>query len=421
MDPIKLFQNQSEILELIFSNLSAQDLLNISLVHSGWYNFVASSKKSMDKIKIEISLTKRNKYDVLEILKNSDRRYRHFEYSLSLIGIDDAFSILPNHQWKSIKITKTTFDLLEDFNDCILKQMYGTVEEIFLDSIQTKSQCQSIPYYKFPALKKLTLKYVSPEIIDVFKECKTLEEIYITSAASTYTRESFEIIVKIFHINTNLRKLSIVTNNISDYFCQDISSLIQFKLEAFEARDIYNLTTKCIENFKFFLHNQMNYLKILDLGDWIAFDIVKMIFHMPNLRELTFKGFHNIESELDLNSIEFYQSESITTLNLIDAFAKIDILKVFILACPNVKRLKLYSIKEDGLKFLCNALPNLRTFSVDILELKSFPNECDFIHLKDFSMKTYDLKLSLSTLSNNNLKNLIEKEMIKIQAESLMY
>ena len=58
---------------------------------------------------------------------------------------------------------------------------------------------------------------------------------------------------KMLEMNQRLKRLAIVSDEIDNYFEDDVSKIMQSRLTYFEARDIYNLTDRCIENFKKFL------------------------------------------------------------------------------------------------------------------------------------------------------------------------
>ncbi|CAG9800963.1 unnamed protein product [Chironomus riparius] len=409
-DPLKLF---SEITcEKIFSYLSVADLLNCSLVNKNYYEFIAKTPSFMRRLKISLTLHNTllsDDFQNLSILNESQRQYQHFESFNLSIDFNSVYVL--RKKLKSIKMRRV---LLHDESE--LKIFFSGIEETieelilerYIDNLELKVSDNPAISCSFPKLKHLELHYIPNFIFKYFTTCKNLTELKITGKRDVN-------FYNILRHNPQLKKLAIVTDEIDNYFDEDVTKFIQCKLTYFEARDIYNLTARCIENFELLLEKQINYLEEIDLGDWIAVDIVKMIFHMPRLKKLTFKGFHNVEEHVRMNEIDFHRSQSITTLNLIDTFSKPAILQAFIQACPNVTRLKLYSLKKESLSYLTQALPNLQVLSVDLLEIKEFNNECDFVYLKEFKMKVYHRGLQFSEALNNNFENLVKKEVESLE------
>lgn len=410
-DPVEIFS--AITCERIFSYLSVQDLLNCSLVSKNYYELIAKTPNCMRRLKICIALFNKfapEEFQYLTILNESSRIYQHFEsYNVS-IDFYNAYVI--QTQLKSIKMRRVS---VHDEGELriFFTGINDNIEELKLQRYVDSQQELELSYdlavsCSFPKLRHLELQYIPDFIFKYFTTCKNLTELKVTGKRDVN-------FYNILRLNPQLKKLTIVTDDIDNYFDEDVTKYIQCKLTYFEARDIYNLTARCIENFKLLLEKQIRYLEEIDLGDWIAADIVKMIFHMPRLKTLTFKGFHNIEEHVRMNEIDFHRSQSITTLNLIDTFSKFDILQAFIQACPNVNRLKIYSLKKETLNYLTRALPNLQALTVDLLEIKEFDNGCDFVYLKEFKMQVCHPRLQFSEATNNKFENLVKKAVANIE------
>ncbi|XP_070499482.1 uncharacterized protein [Chironomus tepperi] len=409
-DPLLLFSKVT--CEEIFSYLSVKELLNCSLLNKSYYDFIAKTPSFMKRIKIRLHIHHNlvlEDYKLLKILNESTRRYQRFESINLTIDFFNAYIKLPN--LKSIKIRG--IGLLSEcelvpFNTGINVNIEELILERFNGNLLLKVNSHRLSCHNFPTLRRLELHYVPPFIFRYYSDCSNLTELKVTGKRD-------EHFYNLLRLNTQLKKLTIVTDAIDNYFDEDLTKFIQFKLTYFEARDIYNLTVNCIENFKLFIQKQMNTLEEINLGDWIAANIVRMIFHMPRLKKLTFKGFHNVEEHVRMNEMDFHRSQTITTLHLIDTFSRADILHAFTVACPKVIHLKLYALQKDALLYLTQTIPNLQTLSVDLLEIKEFSNDCDFAHLKDFKMKVYNRDLQFSEAINNNFENLVKKEIERIE------
>lgn len=407
MDPLQIF---SEVTcEEILSYLSVKDLMNLSLVNKRYYDFIAKSTRCMKRVKIYLNIfnIKNDDYNAIQIVNDSKRNYVNIE--LYDFSFDIINSLILNPRFKTIKMKRVLLYDAEEYEK-FFSRICSTIEELKLERYNDihRANTDISLNIDFPKLHHLELHYMPHFFYQTFSQCSTLRELKITGKRDPQ-------FYNILRLNPHLKKLAIVTNNISNFFEEDVTKFIEFKLLYFEARDIYNLTRTCIDNFKRFLESQINSLEEIDLGDWIDSDIVAKIFHMPRLKTLTFKGFHNVEEHINMSEINFHQSKKITTLNLIDTFSKFEILQAFVRACPNVCQLKLYSLKMDALIFLSRTLPNLKTLSVDIFEIETLNNECDFVHLKDFTMKVCHKNLHLPESSNNNFQNLVKKAIVKIE------
>lgn len=220
-----------------------------------------------------------------------------------------------------------------------------------------------------------------------------------------------------FHSNRNLKKLAIITNIFTKYFDIDFSKDIKFQLKSFEARDIYNLDDLHKENFKNFINTQMLTLEVLSLGDWMGLDIVKMLFHMPKLKKFHFKGFHNMDEQIEWSEVEFHKLQALETFHLIEFRGRLNILKTFLSATPNVKHLLLYSISNETIKYVSDALPNLETLSTNIFEATEISNPNLFPKLKQVSTKVFHSDLTINDKNEHELSNF--EKLVKAKVKEL--
>lgn len=373
MDPLSVLSE--EVIDVVFSNFTSRDIIISSLVSHRWFSYIANNRNCMKKLHVNITCFNIDQFheEHVNALKNSVRKYEVLKISnVSLASYD----FLYYQSWRRVELKRVTVN--ENVFKKFLCHIDESIEDLRIDKLDyyddedenEKIETETSP--KFLQLKRLELKYVPYAFYNTFSSCRNLNELFILSRAE----DNLNGIQSILYSNSKLKKLSIVSNSIDKHFQEDISSHIKFQLTHFEIRDVYNLTPIFIENFKKFLEKQSS-LETLDLGDWINLEIIQMIFHMTKLKTLTFKGFYNIESHLDMDQIEFNKSQSITTLNLIDTFSNLSIMRIFLQACPSVTNLRLYSLNEEGLKVLCQNLPTLKKLSVDLLEIKNLSSESD--------------------------------------------
>lgn len=393
------------ICEDIFSYLPDSDLLQSSLVAASWYDFIARSSVCMKKIKLVFNhmnnqITSRLTPEMEEILMTSARRYENVDLMFHEAVIEPVTKILkaPGRKWKRLRIFRANFPSTACCMN-FLSIFDKTAEEIRLDKVYI----DSIYYFgdklelTFPKLRILETKYVQSLLFyQAFANCTGLKEFHITSGQQTSA--SINALYKMFHANTGLKKLSIITQTFTQFFNEDHSKEIDFKLTSLEARDLYNLSDVHKTNFKLFMVKQLTSLEKLNLGDWMGLEIVHLCFHMPRLTDFVFKGFHNYEEPVEWKNVEFHRSTSLTTLHLIETNGQVDIVRAFLRATPNVKHLRVYTIKNDTLDLVSSLLPNLESLETDLFEAIDISGRNLFPNLKKFSAKAFQKRFTANDI-----------------------
>jgi hypothetical protein len=224
-----------------------------------------------------------------------------------------------------------------------------------------------------------------------------------------------------FRGNKDLKNLSIITNIFTKYFDDDISKKISFKLTSFEIRDIYNMGEVHIENIRQFIETQMSTLQTLRVGDWLGVDILKMIFHMPRLTKFIFEGFFNMREEIEWSEVNFHKHLTLESFHLVDQNRRIEILKAFLLATPNLKHLTLHSIDNDSLSWVSEALPNLESLTINIFEATDVSSPNLFPKLTKVSAKVFHNDLEITTNKEkpelSNFEKLVDAKMFEVNPE----
>jgi F-box domain len=387
----------NEVIEEVFSYLDCIHILDSSLVNWSWFNFIANSNMCMKKIKIKVSA-----FDLQEEVKKIQRNYVHLYCIGSIWQIEKIFGA---RQWKSIELFRVNFSTADKalkffhvINDC--------VEEIKLNKIYIDSGYWPSHKYEFtfPKLKSLELMNIQNLLYyEIFAYCKNLIELNIVSEKLTV--RSLSAIKKMLYENHKLQRLALVTQHIDEYFQEDITEKINFRLKYFELRDVYNLSEECSENVKIFLRFHMNTLESLDIGDWFGIEYAKIAFDMPILKSLTFRKFYRLEDNLP--NIRFKKNPSITFLHLNEPMPEIEFMKCCVPAVPNLNHLKLFSLKQDALEYLKNAVPNIEILSVQFLEALDVSRVDFFPKLKEFSMLMFMEEITASPYSEKKLERLI--------------
>lgn len=405
--------------EKVFGRLDSDDLLRASLVSTHWYNFIAKNSVCMQKIKLTFSHLRRNQLtpDMKYILMESPRKYENLELKFQSGSFRDVMDIMrvPGRAWKKVSVFRINFAKAIDGVDFIVA-LEPTVEELRMDKVYMDSIYYDGPKrdLKFPKMKILETKYIQSQFYyDALAGCCALKELNITSGDLSYASHQAGV-ERILQTNTSLKKLTIVSNMISQYFKKDLAQHVFFKLNSLEIRDIYNLEVQPKMHFQNFLRKQMMSLETLQIGDWMGLEAVKMIFHMPKLNKFTFKGFYGIEVEL--KEVQFHRSASITNLQVIDINVQFDVLQALLTATPNVRHLKLFSITDECLPLVSSALPHLESLSLELFEATAVTDQSLFPNLKEFSAKAYraGFKLSAEGCDQGNFEKLIVQNMKEV-------
>lgn len=162
-------------------------------------------------------------------------------------------------------------------------------------------------------------------------------------------------------------------------------------------------------------------LEVLSLGDWMGLDIVKILFHMPKLKKFFFKGFHNIDEPIEWSEVEFHKLLSLETFHIIEFRGRLNILKAFLSATPNVKHLLLYSISNETINYVSETLPHLETLSTKIFEASDVSNPNLFPKLKQVYTKVFHNDLEITTSEEkpelSNFEKLVEAKMKELNPE----
>lgn len=385
-----------EVCRDVFRHLSVKDMLKASLVSSSWYNFIATSPDCMKKMKLNFS------YDTSQlltstmkrILKESPRRYENVKFSGHSSIISDVTEILESRKgtWKKVEITRLTFSTS---SDClkILVAIEPNVEELKMEIVLVESvnEEEAPRTMRFPKLKILKGKYIHVSVYCMALSCATLEE--FDFSVVNHSPKSIEVTSNMLRRNKNLKSLTVSCDFLSTLFSENIAPNIQFRLKSFDAQVIYNFTDTHKLHLKLFLESQMQYLETLSLGYWMGQQVLQMIFHMPKLNKLIFKGFHGGGTATDWKEIKFHKNHTVETLHLNEWNSQADFLKTFFLALPNLKHLKLLSITDESLACIATAFPNLETLRSDLFEVSSIPEPTVLTKLKAFSAHSFKHKL----------------------------
>lgn len=151
MDP--LLNLPIEICEIIFDNLTTQELLTSSLVCQMWYTFIASPYFVRKKIMIKVGKS----VDV-NIVKESARKYDTI--CINGFDLEKEILLLTTIQWKTVYLNSSTFLYLSDLFS-YMSFFAQTVQKLQICKVKITNYDEkklTIPH--FPNLKTLILQDV---------------------------------------------------------------------------------------------------------------------------------------------------------------------------------------------------------------------------------------------------------------------
>ncbi|CRK90322.1 CLUMA_CG004079, isoform A [Clunio marinus] len=389
-----------EIVELILQHLTGTELLTTSQVSSSFYDSIANSKPSMQKIKLKLSRSQISD-DEKNILIKSKRKYENIEIEKFSHLIDVTREILkvPRRQWKFVSFRGIDFESISDVND-VFSEFKSTIEELRMDQFYIRNVPKGFKYSSlllFPKLHTMEARCCQAFLFhETFINCQSLE-CFIIKSGSAISTSAVEAIKNLLETNTNLKILGIHFNVFNLLFHEGVLNHVKFKLTEFHAKDLYRTPIfydQQKKNLKRFLKGQIMTLESVSIGDWMGIDVVKLIFLFPRLKNLTLEGFHHSDLFISWDNVTLHRNHNITHLFLNDKSNNFDILKKILIATPNVKSLELYAIDKKTLKFIGKSCKKLTSLHAEIYQTICFPSEKSFRKLKHFSVKNIRLDIS---------------------------
>lgn len=152
MDP--LLNLPIEICEIIFDNLTTQELLTSSIVSQMWYTFIASPYFVRKKIMIKVG-----KSVNVNIVKESARKYDTI--SINGFDLEKEIILLTTIQWKTVYLNSSTFLHLSDLFS-YMSFFAQSVQKLLICKVKITNydEKKKLKIPQFPNLKTLILQDV---------------------------------------------------------------------------------------------------------------------------------------------------------------------------------------------------------------------------------------------------------------------
>lgn len=386
-------------------HLSGNDVLRFSLVSKNWYNLVANSPNSMEKIRICICepyngmMWKFTASDANAILTGR-RNYKHISMFITRNFTKDHLLILGSFQWKSVALFHHAFKSEIELIDFI-GLIEPTVVELHLSAIKivfSKQWRIGSTNFMFPKLKALKLTNCYTFIhTEIFKSVEHLQSCEIETNPPPITdHQNEEDITRVRAIQAMLIKNSMIEflelflyqKDFDNMFMdQRFFSRIRFQLKELKVRKFRKLfddetnqetNDAQIKNFGKFLQSQKNSLRSLHMLEWLGNDVLELVINtMDELKVLTIREIESYgklgESIANMN---LFKNESIESLNINAKHSNChELHKMLLNSVPNLKTLHIGTVNQAILDILIEKTIKIESIYVDIFNAYIVPEK----------------------------------------------
>lgn len=389
----------------VFKYLNNKDLVQASAVNKEWNKFCDESPK-VETFKLLFSAE--NLYgltdEVVELIKNSKRRYRNIEFrNISSRHVDPfnrdptacLLKILEDRagSWKSVNV-----NFCDRFNEGtwrdILRIIEPSVEKLTIYQINILAQPKRVnPNWTFPSLKFLEFSMLHiHSILKYLSRCTTLVKLQWANRIKLdlFVERS---LLTLLHNNRNLKEIR--TNRID--ILADHS--FEFRLRKLHLEDKSNGLQKLYS----LLEAHAETLESLRNDVMIDTNCSNLILSMRRLKSLmtNFKTKAAFEMKFSLN----------TTLNSLD-ISSFDLsqFETLFKSFPNLKHLKCHDLNEKVLLLLMRWAPALESLEVEHCELVNIPVGEIFPKMKKLEVQ-YFCRTSKMPTGESNFETMLRRQM----------
>lgn len=389
-DPMEFIH--SDVLDLIFQHFKNDDVLACSAVSPLWFDVTERSVKCMEKLHLKLVVP----YDKEEAAKcstvsqdlKSKRNYQNIYLHNFQNILPEVINIISGGNFKKVFISTRKLETRKDLQT-IMKLIEKTVENlsISLTSLVDLNDEGEAVNFSFPCLKNLDLTRCHGLLMkEIAEDCKNLSILKIDLDHATW-RKHKELLKKILTNNSQLEKLTLWRCSARFAFQLESVRGYRFRLKNFVYKNSAvgspsDEDENCLYDF---LESQADSIETLRLEEWFGVEVLKLIFRMPKLRELTI-DMYQAETTIDWENLKMSQSSSITKFH-IDSYrskAKIRIFNALFDSMPNLKFLTTDYLDNDSLLSIGLRCHKLEELEIQELRAKEIDNPLFFPHLKRF-------------------------------------
>lgn len=289
------------VIDLILQHLSVNELLGLSEVATGFFDFISKYRRFKENSIIRFDPSKNVTDQQLSIfLKSARRCYENLilegNAAISKMGI--MAKLKPT--WKKIRIANMTFNgsvKLQRFMDSVKYSL----EEFEMSSVFI-FDCDKKVMMSLPNLKRLEMIECNDQLNSfvkrvsfVLSDCKQIEHLTMM-----YTGMSDDNQRKILIQNPKVKFLKL--GEVHDYYF--LAMRVCFKLETFQMIFSPEDRFKPRPHFNKFLVGQSEYIKSLEISGWLNADTLVTVFDIKHLNQLKLSKI--LRSMMRLTNAELY-------------------------------------------------------------------------------------------------------------------
>lgn len=428
-DPVKILSKKA--MEKIFSYISGNDLLKLSLVNKAWHKCIGNSPTCMNKIRIHITeyfLSQKRIFKVSDVLQmlNGGRKYKHLSIACLESYNTQTQQFSPEHKllmalyrWKSISLCNHRFvDEIEFVN--FLGFIEPFVEEIELRTVKIETYLGACKTnFEFPKLKSLHLVNVGNFVYEEpFKNVFKLEEFGVATEPflpsyldhSDEIKERTQSIAKILFNNRHIKHLELFLDQ------KDFDRM--FMTRKFVTQIEFSLRTLMVGRFRKMAREGLNYFQLRNFHKFLRLhektlteiwfpeclgkEVLEIVVNqMNNLKHLTIHDadcFDHTESIGD--NLLLFANYSVETLNIRTKSTKFSgVVSSIVKKLPRLKTLTTGTVNQLIFDVLAETSSVLESINVDFFTANSPPLEAKLTNLKN---------MSITIRSNDDFREKIE-------------
>lgn len=385
-----------EVMLNIFKFLGGKDLLTASLVSTDWYNVIAESPECMKQLKVNIKCCQKEMSpEDISWLADSRRKYENLEIARCCHCIDETDPLIgtPYKTWKRVTFTRVSFNNSSQalyYLACIEK----SVEELIMSGIFIKSIYPEAVEQKFTfaKLRVLNASHLQPFLFQkALDKVTNLEQLMIWSR--NQTDASLACIKRMLKVNNKLKILEIFGNVFDQIMFENIVPDLQFKLRKLSVNNHHRSLEyydKIQDNFTALLKSQCKTLETLYLGGWNGVDVLKEVYRLPNLKNLTMKGLANAEDPVDWESLVLQTNNSIFELNLQNVPSNFTMLRLITTEVPKLRVFRISFMETLLMNHMSTNHKDLKTLDIAKLRVSDVADKTLFQSLKHLFVKSYN-------------------------------
>lgn len=392
MDP---FTNiPPELSEYVLQHLTHSELMTATEVSSDWNYVIGSSPVIMKKVKLSMFWLRNARHltdEVKNVLVKSERRYQNIDFKYHSDHIKDVSDIVGsnNRKWKNVKLERLNFDSTHEIIEFLKLIEDSTValemEDVYVYTLNEADYCN------FKNLRKLVIKYVESKsfLEKAFFNCQNLRELSVIS--NDTNPNSIETLKKIFLQNSKLENIHISSPIFQECFKPDTIEKVSFNLKVFKAKDHYRSNIHG-PNLSLFIQKQMKSLEEIYIDTIPSSEALKIMSHMPRLRVLHLGNVNFLDNPW--STVQLRVNPKIEVLSFNDSENSFSKMKSLILAAPNVRELRIFSMTQKMMEFLSANATKLEKISMRTIDVTDVTSQDLFPNLKEANVEilTSDLE-----------------------------